>query len=76
MTVSGSLRMVWMWSIALLGLALLAAGCTSASQSFPAGQSPSTVQGHPPSPADQRPSTSQGHQALPSGCTHTITRAD
>lgn len=74
--VSGSLRMVWIWSIALLGLALLAAGCTSASQTFPAGQSPSTVQGRPPSPVDQGPSTSQGQQALPPGCSHTITQAD
>jgi hypothetical protein len=75
-TVSGSLRTVWIWSIALLSLALLAAGCTSASHSFPTDQNPSTGQGHLPSPADQGPSTSQGHQALPSGCTHTITRPD
>ncbi|HEX5349118.1 MAG TPA: hypothetical protein VFW64_18735, partial [Pseudonocardiaceae bacterium] len=76
MTVSAPLRMAWIWPIALLSLALLASGCTSASQSFPAGQSPSTTQGHSPSPADQGPPTSQVQRALPSNCTHTITGAD
>ncbi|MFL6147670.1 MAG: hypothetical protein ACJ72I_09270, partial [Pseudonocardiaceae bacterium] len=74
--VSGPLRMAWIWPIALLGVVLLAAGCTSSSQSFPAGQSPSTTQGYPPSPADQGPPTSQVQRALPSSCTHTITGAD
>jgi Right handed beta helix region len=50
-------RAVWGWSLPLLGLVLLAAGCTAS----PSGQGPSGV---------------QGPQNLPSGCAHTITRAD
>ena len=49
------------WSTALLGLVLLAAGCTSAGQSPPAGQGSSAT---------------QSGQSLPPDCTHTITRAD
>jgi Right handed beta helix region len=55
--VSWLARAVWGWSIPLLGLGLLVAGCTT-------------------SPSDQGPSGVQGHQSLPSGCTHTVTRAD
>lgn len=58
--VSSLPRAVSGWSIALLGLVLLAAGCTSAGQS---------------SSADQGPSTDQIRPSLPPGCTHTITRA-
>ena len=49
------------WSVLLLGVVLLAAGCTSGGQGSSTGESPST---------------GQGHQALPADCTHTITQAD
>ncbi|MBV8538987.1 MAG: right-handed parallel beta-helix repeat-containing protein [Pseudonocardiales bacterium] len=55
--VSCVVRAVWGWSVPLLGLLLLVAGCTTS----PSGQGPSGV---------------QGHQSLPSGCAHTVTRAD
>ncbi|MGH3771831.1 MAG: hypothetical protein ACRDRW_10600, partial [Pseudonocardiaceae bacterium] len=60
--VSRVARAVCGWSVPLLGLVLVVAGCTTS----PSGQGSS----------GQGSSGVQRHQSLPPGCAHPITRAD
>jgi hypothetical protein len=62
--VSSLRRVVWVWSIGLLALVLLTAGCTSTGHEPSPGQEPSAGQefsaGQEPSPGQEPPSTGQG----------------